>query len=45
MYWANLENKFDHDYDYVFSSRLLDWIYSTQRVRNRRMEKKKSNIK
>ena len=42
MYIASLQNKFDHDYNYVFSNRFQDWIYSPQRVReNRRREKKK----
>lgn len=46
MHIDKLENKFDHDYNYVFSSRFQDWICSPQRVReNRRREKNKSKVK
>ena len=40
-----LQNKFDHDYNFIFSSRYQDWISSPQRARENRRRKKKELAK
>jgi len=40
-----VQNRFNHDYHFIFSNQIKDWMYSPRRAREERRQKKKLNAR